>query len=114
MNKVVAKDFNELFDWYKENKPELIKETYAGLNIGDIVKTLDEEYYVIYPSESYLADSGIHIPLRKINNDKNTITRIEGGKAGIQVFKCNEPIKIIGKTDFLCFEHFCWEGDENK
>ena len=111
-NEYETKYFNEQIEWYKNNKPELLEEEYAGLNIGDIVKTGDNEYWILYPSESYLTETGVHIPLRRVVNEINTISRISGGKAGIQVFKCSEPIKICGKTDFLWFECFAWEGDE--
>lgn len=111
-NNCFIEDFNALINWYKKHKPDLLEERYAGLKIGDIVKTNDDEYYILYPSESYLAETGTLIPLRRVVNEINTISRIDGGKAGIQVFKCNEPVKIYGKTDFLCFESFAWEGDK--
>ena len=105
------RDFDELIKWYKKNKPELCEEKYCSLNVGDIVKTSGGEYWVIYPSESYLVDANL-IPARIIVNDKNSISRIEGGKAGFQIFECKEKIKVCGKTDFFCMEALCWEGDK--
>lgn len=108
-----TQDFESLINWYKINKPELIEKVYVRWNVGDIVQktAAPEDYWIVYPSESYMIETGIYIPVRKVVNESNKITRIPGGKNGLQTFTCSEPIMISGKTDFFVFEWLSWEGE---
>ena len=86
---------------------------YYGLDIGDIFRECSSnEYWVVYPSNSKTLDV-LPIPARKLLNSPEKMQRIEGGKSGFQIYKCTEPLKIIGKTDFFAMEWLAWIDDKD-
>ena len=83
---------------------------YFGLDIGDIFRICSSnEYWVVYPSKSETLDA-LPIPARRLKNAPEKMKKIKGGKSGFQIYKCTEPLQIVGKTDFFAMEWLAWVG----
>lgn len=105
---------SKIFAWYKEHKPQLMETEYGpGLKVGVIVKS-GNNYYIIYPSEDWIVrnDSDLIIPLRKLLNNKQSFTKIEGDKNGVCIYSLSEEPKIEQKTHFFCMEMLQWMSDD--
>lgn len=82
----------------------MIKEetkSYLGLNTGDIIKSIDNKFYVVIQPKSDLIVVHNFVRVKSLTNDTNMFTEIEGGKAGFKVYNCQQDIKVSG-LDYLC------------
>ena len=79
----------------------------------DSLDDIFTKYVLVNYAKSGIADKRFAFGMIKTYLETGLLLSEKGGKSGFQIYKCTEPLQIVGKTDFFAMEWLAWVGDND-